>query len=109
MRGGQTLNGETAIWLTSILFTLTYIALALGKVRRLRMDRVGIALVGATLLLVTGVLSLERAVGTDSIDSKTLFLLFGMMVVIGFLRLSGFFHAGGGGAVLHRAAAGIGR
>jgi len=84
-------NSETAICLTSILFTLTYIGLALGKVPGLHMDRAGIALVGATLMLVTGMLSLEQAVSTDSIDYKTLALLFGMMVVIGFLRLSGFF------------------
>ena len=42
-------------------------------------------------MLVTGMVSLEEAVSPDSIDYKTLFLLFGMMVVIGFLRLSGFF------------------
>ena len=84
-------NCETAICLTTILFTLTYVGLALGKVPGLQMDRAGIALVGATLMLVTGMLSLEQAVSTDSIDYKTLSLLFGMMVVIGFLRLSGFF------------------
>src|ERR1700677_3588773 len=84
-------NGETTIWLTCILFTLTYIGLALGKVPGLRMDRAGIALVGATLMLITGVLSLNQAVGPDSIDFKTLFLLFGMMIVVGALRLSGFF------------------
>jgi Na+/H+ antiporter NhaD/arsenite permease-like protein len=85
------LNGETTMTLTCILFTLTYIGLALGKVPGLRMDRAGIALVGATLMLVTGMLTLDQAVSTDSIDYKTPFLLFGMMVVIGFLRLSGFF------------------
>jgi Na+/H+ antiporter NhaD/arsenite permease-like protein len=84
-------NGETAIFLTYIVFTLTYIGLALGKVPGLHIDRAGIALVGATLMLLTGMLSLDQAVSTDSIDFKTLFLLFGMMVVIGFLRLSGFF------------------
>jgi Na+/H+ antiporter NhaD/arsenite permease-like protein len=84
-------NGETAICLTSILFTLTYIGLALGKVPGLHTDRAGIALVGATLMLVTGLLSLDQAVSPKSIDYKTLVLLFGMMVVIGFLRLSGFF------------------
>ena len=34
---------------------------------------------------------MSQAVSTDSIDYKTLALLFGMMIVIGFLRLSGFF------------------
>jgi len=85
------LNSETALWLTTILFILTYIGVALGKVPGLHMDRAGIALVGATLMLVTGLLSLDQAVSTDSIDYKTLALLFGMMVVVGFLRLSGFF------------------
>ena len=42
-------------------------------------------------MLVTGVLSLEQAVSPASIDFKTLFLLFGMMIVVGVLRLSGFF------------------
>jgi|HubBroStandDraft_6_1064221.scaffolds.fasta_scaffold199468_2 Na+/H+ antiporter NhaD/arsenite permease-like protein len=77
--------------LTWIIFVVTYAGLALGKVPGLRMDRAGIALVGATLMLVTGVLSLNQAVSTDSIDFKTLFLLFGMMIVVGVLRLSGFF------------------
>jgi Na+/H+ antiporter NhaD/arsenite permease-like protein len=39
-----------------------------------------------TIALVTGMLSFEQAVSTDSIDYKTLALLFGMMVVVGFLR-----------------------
>jgi Na+/H+ antiporter NhaD/arsenite permease-like protein len=79
------------LWVTTVLFTLTYTGLALGEVPGLRMDRAGIALVGATLVLVTGMLTFDQAVSTDSIDFKTLFLLFGMMVVVGFLRISSFF------------------
>ncbi len=82
---------ECTVWVTSVIFTLTYVGLAFGKVPGLRIDRAGIALVGATLILSTGILSLEQAVGPDSIDYKTLVLLFGMMVVIAFLRLSRFF------------------
>jgi Na+/H+ antiporter NhaD/arsenite permease-like protein len=78
-------------WLTWAIFAITYAGLAVGKVPGLRMDRAGIALVGATLMLVFGLLKFEDAVGTDSVDYKTLFLLFGMMVVVGVLRLSGFF------------------
>jgi Na+/H+ antiporter NhaD/arsenite permease-like protein len=80
-----------AFWLTLTCFTLTYLALALGRVPGLRMDRASIALVGATLVLVTGLLSLEQAVSPSSIDFKTLALLFGMMIVVAFLRLSGVF------------------
>ena len=79
------------IWLTTGLFTITYAALAIGKVPKLRIDRPGIAFVGATLMLCTGVLTLSEATAQDSIDYETLFLLFGMMVVVGFLRISGFF------------------
>ncbi len=64
---------------------------ALGRIPGLRIDRAGIALVGATLMLLTGMLTLEQAVEQDSIDYKTLVLLFGMMVVLAFLRLSRIF------------------
>lgn len=86
------LNHESALYLTCLLFTLTYIGLALGEIPGLHIDRSGIALVGATLVLITGTLTLKEAVSIESIDYKTLCLLFGMMVVVGFLRLSGVFH-----------------
>ncbi len=76
-------------WLTTTLFSLTYLALAFGRVPGLRIDRAGIALVGATLMLVTGTISFEQAIRPECIDYRTLALLFGMMVVVGFLRISG--------------------
>jgi Na+/H+ antiporter NhaD/arsenite permease-like protein len=82
------MTAETTFWVTLICFALTYLGLAVGKVPGLRMDRASIAFVGAVVMLITGVLSLPEAVATDSIDYKTLALLFGMMVVVGFLRLS---------------------
>lgn len=85
------MSGATVTGITITLFALTYFGLALGKVPGLSMDRAGIAVVGAVLMLVTGMLSLEQAVSTESIDYRTLFLLFGMMVVAAFLRLSGVF------------------
>lgn len=78
-------------WLTAVIFIATYLALAVGKIPKLRLDRAGIAFVGAALMLCTGVLTLSQATAPNSIDYETLFLLFGMMVVVGFLRLSGFF------------------
>jgi Na+/H+ antiporter NhaD/arsenite permease-like protein len=65
--------------------------MAFGKVPRLRMDRAGIAFVGAATMLATGVITLGQATSPESIDYETIFLLFGMMIVVGFLRLSGFF------------------
>ena len=82
---------QATLWLTTGIFTITYAGMALGKVPRLRMDRAGIAFVGAAAMLATGVITLGQATAPDSIDYETIFLLFGMMIVVGFLRLSGFF------------------
>ena len=92
------MNPEIAFWLTLVLFTLTYAGLALGEIPGLRMDRAAIAMVGATLMLVTGLLTLPQAVAAGCIDYKTLLLLFGMMVVVAFLRLSGVFQGMAGWA-----------
>ena len=70
-------------------FLLTYVGLALGNLPGLRMDRAGIALVGATLMMVCGAISFSEA--ARAVDYATIVLLFGMMVVVAFLRLAGFF------------------
>jgi Na+/H+ antiporter NhaD/arsenite permease-like protein len=75
--------------MTSIIFGLTYLFLAIGKVPRLRIDRAGIALVGASALLSLRVLGLDEA--ARAVDVPTIVLLFGMMIVVAFVRLSGFF------------------
>ena len=85
------LDQSVMMWVTTGLFAATYAGLAVGKIPKLRVDRAGIAFVGAALMLCTGVISLEQATSAESIDYATLFLLFGMMVVVGFLRMSGFF------------------
>jgi Na+/H+ antiporter NhaD/arsenite permease-like protein len=82
---------DRVYWLTWGIFALTYCGLALGKIPGLRIDRAGIAFVGAVLILITGILSLADATSSESIDLKTLFLLLGMMIVVGSLRLSGVF------------------
>jgi Na+/H+ antiporter NhaD/arsenite permease-like protein len=74
------------VWL---IFILTYAALAIGKVPGLRMDRAGIALVGAAAMLACGALNLHEA--ARSVDYETIVLLFAMMVVVAYLRLAGFF------------------
>jgi Na+/H+ antiporter NhaD/arsenite permease-like protein len=82
------------LWLTLAWFVLTYTGLALGKLPWLRTDRTGVALVGATLVLLTGLLGFGDA-GFDeairAIDFRTIALLLGMMIVIGCLREAGFF------------------
>jgi Na+/H+ antiporter NhaD/arsenite permease-like protein len=80
-------TGQAA--LVSTIFGLTYLALALGRVPGLRIDRAGIALVGAAAMLGCGALTLPEA--ARSVDYGTLILLFGMMAVVAHLRLAGFF------------------
>jgi Na+/H+ antiporter NhaD/arsenite permease-like protein len=73
----------------STIFILTYVALALGRIPGLRIDRAGIALVGAAAMLACGILSMHDA--AKAVDYETIVLLFGMMVVVSYLRLAGFF------------------
>ncbi|MBI1917403.1 MAG: anion transporter [Planctomycetes bacterium] len=88
-RRGRAVKENWEFWLTVMWFTLTYAGLALGKLPGLRIDRTGIALVGAALVLATGGLTFDEAAA--SIDFATLALLLGMMIVVAFLRQAGFF------------------
>ena len=71
------------------IFIATYIGVAIGRVPWLVLDRTGIALLGAIAMVVSGAVSLERAVA--SIDAATILLLFGFMIVSAQLRLGGFY------------------
>jgi Na+/H+ antiporter NhaD/arsenite permease-like protein len=73
----------------AVIFVASYAALAIGRVPGLRIDRAGIALAGAGLMVASGALSLQEAYG--AIDLDTITLLLGMMIVVASLRLSGFF------------------
>ncbi len=72
-----------------VVFGLTYLVIALGKLPGFYLDRAGAALLGAALMVGFGVLPLDRAL--RAIDFDTIALLLGMMIVVGNLRLSGFF------------------
>jgi Na+/H+ antiporter NhaD/arsenite permease-like protein len=71
-------------------FIGAYVGLGLGRLPGLRVDRTGVAIVGATVMVVAGVLPWDEAAA--AVDTHTLALLFGMMIVAAYLRLSGFFH-----------------
>ncbi len=74
-----------------LIFLGTYLVLAVGRLPGFRVDRTGAAIIGASLMIAFGVLSLEEAF--QSINYETIILLFGMMIVVANLRLSGFFGA----------------
>jgi Na+/H+ antiporter NhaD/arsenite permease-like protein len=71
------------------IFVASYLALAIGKVPGLSIDRAGVALVGACLMVASGVMSLDDA--WRAIDPGTITLLLGMMIIVANLRISGFF------------------
>jgi Na+/H+ antiporter NhaD/arsenite permease-like protein len=72
-----------------LIFAATYLVIALGRLPGFRVDRTGAAIVGASLMVACNVLTVEEAYA--AIDYRTLMLLFGMMIVVANLRLSGFF------------------
>ncbi len=79
--------------MSDVIVVLSIIGIAVGRVPRLRMNRATIALVGATLLVLSGSLSLEDAYA--AVDANTVVLLFSMMVFNANLRLAGFFTLAG--------------
>ena len=72
-----------------LIFAATYVVLAIGRVPGFRIDRTGAAIIGATLMIASGVLTVSEAYAAINYD--TIMLLFGMMIVVANLRLSGFF------------------
>ncbi len=72
-----------------VIFIITYIFIGLRQIPRLHIDRPAGALVGAVLMIVFGVLTLDEAFA--AIDMHTLLLLLGMMIITVYLRTAGFF------------------
>jgi len=74
-----------------LVFAVVYLGMLLGELPKLQLDRTGVALLGALVLMITGVVTLEEA--SDAVHLPTLALLFGMMVLSAQLRLGGFYTA----------------
>ncbi len=78
--------------LTFLIFLLTYIALGVGKIWRLKLDRASIALLGAIAMLAFGNIDLEQAT-SSAINFEALAILFSLMVIVSQLYYGGFFGA----------------
>jgi Na+/H+ antiporter NhaD/arsenite permease-like protein len=72
-----------------IIFLIVYLGMILGGLPFLRLDRTGVALLGAIALISIDALSLEQAVA--SVHLPTMALLFAFMVVSAQMRLGGFY------------------
>jgi Na+/H+ antiporter NhaD/arsenite permease-like protein len=86
---GDRIGGEGRSVAAGVIFVGSYLALALGRIPGLSIDRASIAVVGAGLMVASGALPLEDAY--KAVDLDTITLLLGMMIVVANLRLSGFF------------------
>jgi Na+/H+ antiporter NhaD/arsenite permease-like protein len=80
-----------------VIFAGTYLVMALGRLPGYRIDRAGAALLGAGLMVASGVLDLRQAYA--AIDVNTITLLLGMMIIVANLRLSGLFRLIDGWAI----------
>ena len=73
-----------------IILVVTYAGIALGHVPGLKLNRTGIALLGAIGMMIFGRVTTAEVV--SYINWPTIFLLFGFFVISAQLRLSGFYH-----------------
>jgi Na+/H+ antiporter NhaD/arsenite permease-like protein len=73
-----------------LIFAITYAGLAMGRIPGLKMNRAGIALLGAIAMLIFGNVTTEEAIGY--VNWPTVCLLFGFFVISAQLRLSGFYN-----------------
>ncbi|MGA9776661.1 MAG: SLC13 family permease [Verrucomicrobiia bacterium] len=78
-----------------VTFVITYLGIAMGHVPGLKLNRVGIALLGAIATMIFGGISTTNVVAC--INWPTIFLLFGFFVISAQLRLSGFYDLVAGG------------
>ena len=75
--------------LAVVVFILTYVGMALGRVPGLAIDRTGVALLGLIVLLAAGDLTLDEA--GRAVDMPTIALLFALMILSAQFEHSGFY------------------
>jgi Na+/H+ antiporter NhaD/arsenite permease-like protein len=71
------------------IFAVTYIGIAIGYIPGLKLNRVGIALLGAIAMMIFG--GISNAGLVSYVNVPTICLLFGFFVISAQLRLSGFY------------------
>jgi Na+/H+ antiporter NhaD/arsenite permease-like protein len=92
MRHHPDLLGPTATdWGIVAVFAVVYLGMFLGGLPRLKLDRSGVALLGAIAVIGLSGLPVEDA--ARAIDLPTIVLLFAFMVVSAQMRLGGFYGA----------------
>ena len=78
-----------------LIFAITYLGLAMGRIPGLKLNRVGISLLGAISMMIFGRVTTADAIAY--VNWPTVCLLFGFFVISAQLRLSGFYNLVAGG------------
>jgi Na+/H+ antiporter NhaD/arsenite permease-like protein len=73
----------------ALIFLATYLVIGIQRIPRLHLGRPAGALLGAVAMVAFGVITFDEA--KRAIDLDTILFLLGMMIVLGYLELSGFF------------------
>src|SRR5262249_51604157 len=74
-----------------VVFALTYVGMALGRIPGLKVDRTGIAMIAAAVLVAVGAVPAGEIVG--AIHFPTLLLMGGLMILSARLGAAGFYDA----------------
>jgi Na+/H+ antiporter NhaD/arsenite permease-like protein len=80
---------EIRIFAAYAVFLGSYLVFAIGKFPGMKIDRPGAAIIGAVLMVAFRVVLPQDAL--HFIDFETIVLLFSMMLIVGCLRVAGFF------------------
>lgn len=83
------LSDIPAHWGVVMVFGVVYLGMFLGGLPRLRLDRSGVALLGAIAVIALTGLPIEQA--ARAVDLPTIVLLFAFMVISAQMRLGGFY------------------
>ncbi len=84
-------QGEAMASATVVVFALTYVGMALGRIPGLRVDRSGIAMLAAVVLVAMGAIPADQIV--QAIHFPTLLLMGGLMILSARFRAAGFYDA----------------
>lgn len=80
---------ESMMLTALIIFLLTYVVIGVQKIPRIHISRASGALLGAVAMPLLGVLTPQEAYA--AIDMNTIVFLLGMMIIVAYLEISGFF------------------
>jgi Na+/H+ antiporter NhaD/arsenite permease-like protein len=85
------LLNAAADWAIVVVFGVVYLGMFLGGLPRLKLDRSGVALLGAIAVIALSGMGVVEA--AQAVDLPTILLLFAFMVISAQMRLGGFYAA----------------